>query len=208
MTNAKVLELFSRYRACKELEKWAKEHGGPLAEIWRDCERGDWLLWLAVRAKIGRRAVVTAACACARTALVHVLVGEERPRRAIETAEAWTRGEADRAAVRAAAHAAEDAAFAAYSADAYAAGYAASASAASAYTTASAASFAAASTADAAADVARDIHATTNDDGESANTQALADCAELVRAYISAATVETGMLKQQIPAARSVLQGL
>ncbi len=35
-----------------------------------------------------------AACACARLALVHVPPGDEPPRVAIETAEAWCRGEA------------------------------------------------------------------------------------------------------------------
>ena len=193
MTNAKVLKLLSRYRAYKEVQEWAEAHGGPMEELWRDCERGDWMLWLAVRAKIGRRVVVNAACACARTALQYVPAGEERPRRAIETAEAWARGDENLEAVRAAATAAKrfgvssasaSAAFAAYAAAAAAYAFAASA-ASGAYAAATAAVYAA----DAAA------LAAANDDMEIARARVLAECAELVRAYISAADIETVALK-------------
>ena len=188
MTNVEVLELLKRYRACKEAQEWAEEHGGPLEDLWRDCERGDWLLWLAAKAGVDRRTVVTAGCACARTALQYVPAGEERPRRAIETAEAWARGEVGRAAVQAAVHAAEDAAFAtagfaSAACAASAADYAASAAAYAGYaaTYAEAAGYAATYAATAA-------HA---DGGELARDRALADCAELVRAHISAAGIET-----------------
>ena len=102
------------------------------------------MLWLAARADVRRQEVVLAACACARLALPHVLAGEMRPLRAIETAEAWAQGEAGvtltdvrraaaaaaaayAAAAAAAAYAADAAAYAAYAADAYAAAYAADA---------------------------------------------------------------------------------
>ena len=52
------------------------------------------MLHAAARAGVDWRLVVLAACACARNALRHVPPGEARPLRAIETAEAWTRGEA------------------------------------------------------------------------------------------------------------------
>jgi hypothetical protein len=48
--------------------------------------------------------VVRAACDCARTALRYVPGGEDRPRLAIETAEAWCRGEATEQEVCAAAY--------------------------------------------------------------------------------------------------------
>ena len=120
--------------ACVEAREWAK--GKSLADVWKQCERGDWLLWLCGRMadKDGwptRREVVLAACACAETALKYVKAGEERPRIAIETARKWTRGEANLDEVRAAAAAyaayAADAAYAAYAASAAAAAYAASA---------------------------------------------------------------------------------
>lgn len=79
-------------------------------EAYNACPRGDWLLWLAGRVGVEPRTIVLVACAIARTALGHVQPGEERPRIAIETTEAWTRGEAtieeERAAGIAAARAA------------------------------------------------------------------------------------------------------
>ena len=79
------------------------------------------------------RAGVWCAAQCARTALHDVPEGEDRPRVAIETAEAWVRGEATPAAAEAAAIAAEAAArraasaAARHSGAAYAAAYAAEA---------------------------------------------------------------------------------
>jgi hypothetical protein len=129
--------------ACREAVAWVGTR--TLTEAWAQCERADWMLWLAAKV-LDRKLLVLAACACARTALVHVPPGEDRPLRAIETAERWARGEATEeevgvavddayaayaaaAAAYAAAHAA-DAAYAAYAAyaaahAAYAAAYAA-----------------------------------------------------------------------------------
>src|SRR6185503_5862448 len=115
--------------ACREAQEWAAQYH-DLASAWAACERGDWLLWLAGRAPgFPRATLVLAACACAREALVHVKAGEDRPRIAIETAEAWARGGDGAptiAEVRAAAAAADDAAAAAaYAAAADDAAYAA-----------------------------------------------------------------------------------
>jgi hypothetical protein len=86
-------------------------------------------------ARHDRKEGVRAACLCAREALRYVPAGELRPLRAIETAEAWTRGEATIAQVRAARDEAwaADAAYAAYAADAADAAYAADAADAAAY---------------------------------------------------------------------------
>jgi hypothetical protein len=106
-----------RLNACIEAIRWAESQ--PDAETaWRRCPRGDWLLWVAARLDIDRKLLVRAACACARTALSHVPAGEERPRIAIETAEAWARGEATLDDVRRAARYASNAAAAAYAATA------------------------------------------------------------------------------------------
>jgi hypothetical protein len=40
-----------------------------------------------------RKKLILAACGCARLALKHIKKGEDRPRLAIETTEAWARGE-------------------------------------------------------------------------------------------------------------------
>ena len=89
-------EELERLNACKEAVEWAE--GFPsLQDAWEACERGDWMLWLAgkyCRSKEDRKPLVLAACGCARLALPFVEEGEERPLKAIETVEAWTRGEA------------------------------------------------------------------------------------------------------------------
>src|SRR5690242_11317253 len=97
MNASEFSKLLTRLRACTEAREWAE--GKSIAETWQQCERGDWLLWLCgnMANKEGwptRQQVVLAACACARTALRFVKEGEERPLRAIETAEKWARGEA------------------------------------------------------------------------------------------------------------------
>ncbi len=86
--------------ACDEAIEWVGSRSA--AEAWRDCPRGDWMLWLLARVGADRRRIVLAACECARTALPYVPEGEDRPRIAIETAEAWARGEATTEQVRAA----------------------------------------------------------------------------------------------------------
>ena len=103
--------------ACPEAREWAAGYS-TLAEAWTACERADWLLWYAGKRGVDRKILVRAACACARTVLPYVPVGEDRPRLAIEMAERWCDGLATLQEVSAAA---------AYSAavDAYAAAYAA-----------------------------------------------------------------------------------
>ena len=81
--------------ACREAVEWAK--GYPtLTTAWAACDRADWMLWLAgkvCRTLPQRKRLVLAACACARTALRYVKVGEKRPRAAIRTAERWAHGD-------------------------------------------------------------------------------------------------------------------
>jgi len=174
--------------ACREAREWlrAERKRRPGAkrsiERWEACPRGDWLLWLAAKAGVDRRMVVMAACAVAREALVHVPAGGDRPRRCIETAERWCRGEATIEDVRvarrtaaAAAHADADAADAAHAAAAYAA-------AAAAYAAAAAAADAAAAAAAAAARVRDTVRA-----------QSLARSAEIVRSIVPWADVERGL---------------
>jgi hypothetical protein len=99
--------------ACSGSIQWA--HTQPSYEdAWEACERGDWLLWLATRLATDRgrlrvedrRHVVLATCAVARTALHLIPQGEDRPRLAIETAEAWAKGAVEIEDVRHAARAA------------------------------------------------------------------------------------------------------
>src|SRR3990167_4399803 len=90
-------DALKQYNPCADALAWA--HTQPSAAVaWRDCTRGDWMLWLVGQLSgppesASRKALVLAACACARLALPHVPASEERPRIAIETAEQWARGE-------------------------------------------------------------------------------------------------------------------
>ena len=140
MNRTPTQTLLQQLGACLEAREWAGERTPEQA--WHDCERGDWLLWLAARLDIDRKPLVLAACACARLALPYVPAGEQRPLAAIETAERWTRGEATIEQVRAAADAAY-AAYASYASDADAAYAALAASAADADAAYAAAAYAA-----------------------------------------------------------------
>ncbi len=68
-------------------------------------------MYSARRLGVGETLLVAAACGCARLALRHIPPGETRPLKCIETAEAWTRGEATGAQVQAAAMAAYHSAY-------------------------------------------------------------------------------------------------
>ena len=124
--------------ACEEAIEWASTQS-TYEEAWQNCERADWLLFLAGRL-CDQKQVVLAACACARTTLKFVPEGENRPRICIETTEAWVRGEASIEQVKAVRK------------DAYASAYASAAYAAYA-------AYAVASAADAAHAVAYAAHA-------------------------------------------------
>src|SRR3990172_11017269 len=94
MTNAALLSLLKRKKACPEAVVWVGTR--DLATAWRECERADWMLWLCgimagTKNWPTRQQVVLAAAACARQALRFVLTTEERPLAAIEAAEVWAR---------------------------------------------------------------------------------------------------------------------
>ena len=114
------IEILRKYGACDEAIAWAESQPNA-ATAWAACERGDWLLWLAARVNLDRKLLVQAACACARQALQYIRPGEDRPRLAIEAAEAWARGEATIEELRKAADAAASAARYADAAHAHAA---------------------------------------------------------------------------------------
>jgi hypothetical protein len=109
-----TMKILQDMDACDPALEWVADRPDLAPDaLWRECSRGDWLLWLAARVGIDRRLIVGAACDCAEPALKHVPDGEDRPRLAIETARAWCRGEAGLEEVRVAADDAEAAALAA-----------------------------------------------------------------------------------------------
>jgi len=170
--------ILTELAACPEAVKWAgrKTH----KKAWETCKRGEWLLWIAGKVDIDRKLLVLAACACARTALKYVPDGEDRPRIAIETAEAWVRGEATIDQVRSASYAAAYAACAANAANA-----AHAANAANAAYAANAASYAASL----AAYAANAAHA--------ADAAARKDMAAIVRKIIPFSVIKKAIAKYE-----------
>jgi hypothetical protein len=64
---SKIEELLKSVGACETAAKWAATQ--PSAEVaWRDCERADWMLWIAAKL-LPRELVVQAACDCAETSI-------------------------------------------------------------------------------------------------------------------------------------------
>jgi len=213
---ATFLAYLHRSGACADALAWAEATPGTPAQLWRKCERADWLLWVARKANVERRAIARAAAACAETALVYV-----RPDAqlaciwAIDAARRWSRGEADEDECRAAAAAVAavaDAAYAAaaaaaaaayaayadadaYAAAAYAAAYAAAAYAA-AYAAVADAAYAAVADAAAyaAAAAAYAAAADAADAADAARSRALAQMAPLVRREIPWGVVADAML--------------
>ena len=122
MNAAELKKWLTSNYACTESLEWLSDR--DLDTAWAECPRGDWLLWLTAKAGIDRKRLVMSACSTAREALRFVPEGEDRPRIAIETAEAWCRSEATIEQVREARWNA-----AAYAAAAYAAAAAAASSA-------------------------------------------------------------------------------
>lgn len=135
MADKTLADRLSAMRACPESVQWARDYTDD-AVAWRECQRGDWMLWLLGQIDVDRKRLVLATCGCARLSLYLAPDGEDRPRIAIETAEAWARGDGptlddvrrSASAADAAAATYEDAAYAAY-----AASYAAYAAASAAY---------------------------------------------------------------------------
>ena len=161
-----VRQFVDKHHACNEGAKWALQYE-TMAEVYDNCQRGDWLLWVLGRAKkINKRQSVRIAIFCAERVLSifeESHPDDDRPRKAIDAAKAYLLYPCQR--TKADAVATADAAADAYATDAVAdavataaAAYAAVATAdtaaadADAYADAAAAAYAADAAADADAD--------------------------------------------------------
>ena len=179
-----TIKKLKQLKPCYDALEWVEKQPSRKS-AWDNCERGDWMLWLLGKrsGEVGsksRKKLVWTACQCARLSLPYVEKGEERPLKAIETAEKYTKGDATLDEVRKAgdaayAYDADADAYAAYAAAyaAYAAAYAANAAYAAAY-----AANAAYDAAYAAAAYAADADAYAAAD---AYTKSLKKCADIVR---------------------------
>jgi len=75
--------------------------GRTCRDLWDAAPWGDWLLEYAERAGAPLPALVRAAAACVRPALRFVREGEDRPRLAVEAADAWADRPTERNRLRA-----------------------------------------------------------------------------------------------------------
>jgi hypothetical protein len=146
----KAIDVIKVYRPCNDAVKWLGKR--TVEQMVNECERGDWLLWLAQRAGLDLQPLTLAKARCAKT-VIH-LMKDERSIKAVEVAERFGLGEATREELAAAADEAADAAADAWEDD-YTA-YADAVVADAAYVVADAAYADAYTAADAAADAVDD----------------------------------------------------
>ena len=181
MNATEFFEKLTILDACPAAIEWAE--GKDLATAWRSCERGDWMLWLAVKCGVELRPLTAAKAACAEFARSYIT--DLRSIAALDTAHAFGRGECGADELAAAADVAYTAASAAANAAANAAYYAAAAdsAAAAADSAADAAYYTAAADADAyyTAAAAADAACTAN----IARAETLRKCADEVRKHIT-----------------------
>jgi hypothetical protein len=104
-------ELIAQFSPCEEGGAFLREQG-TLEAAWDTCVRSDWMLWLDARLDLlTPRQRAEFACRCVRETpagegTVWDLLTDDRSRRAVETAEAFMRGEATEEELREAAKAA------------------------------------------------------------------------------------------------------
>ena len=93
----KLSTILRRLDACAAARIWAKTQP-DLQTAWTNCQRADWMLWLLEYTTIDQNdpRYRLMACDFAESVLHLVPADEDRPRRAIETARAFVRGEATR----------------------------------------------------------------------------------------------------------------
>jgi len=110
-----------KINACCEAREWVATQKN-YKEAWQNCERGDWMLWLAKRLDVDDRKLTLAKFKCANQ--VRHLMKDSRSIAALDAAERYGNGEINRdelntataAAYAAAAAYADAAAYAAYAA--------------------------------------------------------------------------------------------
>ena len=100
-----------KINACCEAREWVATQKN-YKEAWQNCERGDWMLWLAKRLDVDDRKLTLAKFKCANQ--VRHLMKDSRSIAALDAAERYGNGEINRDEL----NTATAAAYAAYAADA------------------------------------------------------------------------------------------
>ena len=139
------IERLERLHACSDAREWVKTQKSAVA-AWENCERGDWMLWLAKKLNVDDRKLTMAKYRCASQVL-H-LMKDPHSLAAMAASLQYANGEITREELNAYAaatyaYAAADATYAAAAAAAYAAADADATYAAAAAAAAAAATYAA-----------------------------------------------------------------
>jgi hypothetical protein len=91
--NKTVMKLdIKKFNPCKEGLAYYKSKPS-FAEAWKDCHRGDWMLWMASRLGVDGRILTRAKALCANT--VRSLIRDKRITGAIDAALRYADGEID-----------------------------------------------------------------------------------------------------------------
>ena len=81
------------FKPCREgLDYYNRK--SSFEEAWRDCERGDWMLWIAKKSGIDDRLLTRAKALCANT--VRHLMTDKRSTAAVDAALRYAAGEISR----------------------------------------------------------------------------------------------------------------
>ena len=80
--------------ACREALRWVNNRGiTTLQEAWEQCQRADWLVWLAARVGVPETTLVLLLTLLARPVVPQILPGHKRLLECLALAESWARGE-------------------------------------------------------------------------------------------------------------------
>ena len=104
-----------KLNACSSARVWVETQKNP-TEAWKNCERGDWMLWLAKRLKVDDKKLTMAKAMCAKQ--VEHLMKDQRSKDALQACFDYVNGKITKEELNAAADAADAAYAAAYAADA------------------------------------------------------------------------------------------
>lgn len=99
--------------ACQPGLEWAKTQS-DLYELWNNCHRGDWLLWLANELQVDSKKLMLCGALCAHTVIQYMK--DPRSREAVRIAFLYARGKATDEQLREARKAAWNAAWTAWNA--------------------------------------------------------------------------------------------
>jgi hypothetical protein len=109
-----------KFSPCHIAKEWMKTQKNA-TEAWKNCKRGDWMLWLAKKLNVDDKKLTMAKAMCAKQ--VEHLMKDQRSKDALQACFDYVNGKITREKLNAAAYAAYDAA--AYDAATDAAAYAA-----------------------------------------------------------------------------------